>query len=216
MRYSVALLFLGPVLGMASLVTNCPSVLHCTYTDTIVDDVVTVDLHAQGSGTFTLSETLVTDLSGPTPGFIGLANLTFIAGAYGPSSALGTLGDIGCGAVSTSPGGPDDFPVVNYCHDGHVFFSDKILPIHMTISLGCDVFHSCDGEVFLSARFFEWNTETDETRPLSVYFAPAPEPGSIWLSGAGLLAAGILFRKRNQIKPPCTTTPRSADSLMLG
>ncbi len=196
MRWSVALLFLSPVLGMASVVTNCYSA-HCSYTDTIVDDVVTIDLHAQGSGTFTLSETLVTDLSGPTPGFIGLANLTFIAGVYGPSSAFGTFGDIGCAAVSTSPGGPDDHSVVNRCYeDGQAYFFDRILPVHMTIALGCDLLHTCDGEVLLSASFFEWNTETGETRPLSVHFAPAPEPGSIVLSGVGLM--GLVLRKQGR------------------
>jgi PEP-CTERM motif len=203
MRYSVALLFLAPVLGMASVVTNCPSFLHCSYTDTIVDDVVTIDLHAQGSGTFTLSETLVTDLSGPTPGFIGFANLSFIAGVYGPATAFGTLGGIGCGVTGTGYGGPDEHSVVNRCYEGgQAFFFDKILPVHMTIVSGCDLLHTCDGEVFLQASFSEFNTETEEYRPLSVHFAPAPEPGSIWLSGAGLVAAGILFRKRNRSNLP--------------
>ena len=119
MRCSLVLLFLAPVVAMASVIGGCnPGICNETANETIVGNVVTIDFSAaaEHGGMFTLNETLVTDNSG-TPGFIGEAILTFAAGVYGPATAFGTVGELGCGATSTHIGGPDDHPVVNRCYN---------------------------------------------------------------------------------------------------
>jgi len=51
------------------------------------------------------------------------------------------------------------------------------------------------GRVFLEAAFFEMDTETGQTRPLTVQFQ-VPEPGSIVLFGIGLVGLLLLRRSR--------------------
>ena len=198
MRCSVVLLFLAPVVGMASVIGGC-SPGYCSYTanETIVGDLVTIDFSAQAEhgGLFTLSETLVTDNSGD-PGFIGGAILTFSAGVYGPATASGTVGSLGCGATSSGSGGPDDHSVSNTCFNSLGWagpISLGQIPIDMVIQLGNAGFGSSGG-FHLEARFNEFNFGTSEERPVSVHFL-VPEPATMTMAGLGLLAVFLLRRR---------------------
>lgn len=197
MRYSVALLFLAPVVGMASVIGGCsPGDCGYTATESIVGDLVTIDFsaHAEHGGLFTLSETLVTDNSGD-PGFIGGAILTFWAGVYGPATASGTVGELGCGVIGTGNGGPDDHSVVNPCYNSLGWAGPITLgqiPVEMVIQLG-DAGFGSSGGFHLQASFNELNFSTGEERPLAVHFL-VPEPATMTLAGLGLLAVFLLRR----------------------
>jgi len=206
-RSAFALLFLTPIVGMASVIGGCnPGLCNETANETIVGNVVTIDFSAaaEHGGMFTLNETLITDSSG-TPGFLGLANVTLFAGVYGPATDSGVLGgpfsNIGCGATSAGIGGPDDHAVVNHCFNGGLVFPNfplgQIL-VNMVIQLGNAGFGS-SGEVYLQASFSEMNKDTGQIRPLSVNFL-VPEPGSIVLCALGLVGLVLGYCRRTHFE----------------
>ena len=200
-RGSIALLFLAPVVGMASIVGGCnpitPGVCSSGAIETIAGNVVTIDFFAtaEKGGLFTLDETLVTDsnLGGPPGPYIQLVGLTLSSLAYGFTTSSGGLGPYGCAATSSRVPGPDTLPVIVNCYNGGgvVFILGALgqIPVHMQIASS-----GGDGEVRLQASFTELNTETGQSRPLSVSFL-VPEPATMTLEGLGLLAV-ILLRRR--------------------
>src|SRR5215831_6856811 len=100
MRWSIALLFLAPTLGMASLIV----------TKTIVGNVVTIGLDStsEGSQAAKLDETLVISPVDARPWF-GQVNLTLWAIADGIASANGTFGEFAsCRASSGKFPDPDN------------------------------------------------------------------------------------------------------------
>ena len=196
MRYAAALLLLAPVLGMASIVGTC-SPGFCQYgaTETIVGNVITVDLSAstEFGGSFSLTDMFQTDSLVGTPGYLGVVNVDFFAGAYGTATATGSLGPFACSATSSEILGPDTKPVVNHCFNGGVvpvLFPTSLsqIPVNFTLNLGRG-----SGEVRVQATFSEMDLQTGQTRPLSIQLF-VPEPGSIMLVGLGL--TGLALRRR--------------------
>jgi hypothetical protein len=116
-RSAVALLFLAPVVSMASVIGSCgPGLCHDAASETIVGNLVTIDFYveAEHGADFTLNETLITDSSGGPPAFLGLVHLTLWADAFGGAAASGTLGAFQCGVFSNQIPGPDTNDVFDF------------------------------------------------------------------------------------------------------
>ncbi len=197
MRGSFILLFLAPVVAMASVIGGCaPGFCSVSNNQTIVGNLVTIDFSgsAEHGGSFTLDETLVTD--GPSdPEFIGLVQLTLIARALGFATSSGALGTLGCGVSSSQVPGPDTHLVANECDlSGFVPASGEI-PVSMQIQFGS----ASSAGFSLQARFDLIDRETGQISPLGVHFL-VPEPSSLTLCVVGFLAAGIYRRKARRLR----------------
>jgi hypothetical protein len=206
MRGSLFVILLAPIYAIAGVIGSCgPGGGFCSFsaTETAVGNLLTIDFNAvaEHAGGATLNEVVLLDLSGLPPGStmgeLGIADLTFFAGADGFTQSMGAFGgpgiafpDIACAATSMNPN-PDAPPVVNHCYNGGptFFHLQSAIPINMQISAG-----SGSGEVYFQAAFFALDPVGSQIRPVGVSLMPEPIP--IWLCGAGLLAVCI-YRKWN-------------------
>jgi hypothetical protein len=185
MRYLFVLLLLVPVHAVASVLGSC-SVQPCNYfaNETVTGNVMAIDFGVSAQiGSFTLNETLLTDFSNDPTRFLALVRLTFVAEASGFTHTGANLGGIFCDAVSSSVN-PDSPSIVHPCYQDFTssFSEQKEVPIQMIIAAGAG-----SGNVFLRAAFYEVEFQTSQMRPVNISFAPAPEPGPVWLCAGGPL-----------------------------
>jgi hypothetical protein len=190
--------------AMAGVIGSCgPPAGFCNFyaTETAVGNLLTIDFNAiaEHSGGATLNEVVLLDLSGLPPGstigILGIADLTFFAGADGLTQSMGSFGGletaspvIACAAMSLNPN-PDAPAVVNHCYNGGAtfFHLQSAIPINMQIGATAG-----SGEVYFQAAFFALDPVGSEIRPVGVSLLPEPSP--VWLCGAVLLAV-CMYRK---------------------
>jgi hypothetical protein len=198
MRQLLVLLLLAPLYAMGGVIATCSSVGMCGYsaTETAVGNLLTVDLNgfAERSGTFTLDETILLDLSGVPAGSLGIANVTMFAGALGFTSSAGGFATIQCSAMSANDN-PDSAGMLNHCYNGGpaLFPLQSAIPLHMGIQAGGGLHVSGAGEVYLQVAFSALDPSGQRQVPVGVSLLPEPSP--VWLCGAGLVAAAV-YRRR--------------------
>jgi|GEM_PF-3415045 len=199
---ALLLMILGPLAAMAGVIVSCPNT-ECGFSDveTAVGNIGTVDFAAgfsstvAATATFALSQAFVTD-GQVRPGWM---QLTFWSdGDYGFgsfSTGSGTFaGQFGCTGSTR---------ILTLCYNNSLqpILLGQTLPVQMQIqvsrfSVAPGLSDGGGRELFLQAQFFEVNPVTGLLgAPAQVSFIP--EPGSMWLCGAGFAVAAILRQRRS-------------------
>jgi len=189
---------------MATVIVNCPSSnTGCGVVldnETAVGNTGTIDFAADFSSTlpslatFTLSQAFVTGGAVRS----GWMRLTFWSdgdyGAAGSSTGTGTLGAFSCTGSAQ---------ILTLCYNNSLqpISLGQAIPISLQLQISRLNTNSglSDGggrELYLQAQFFE-NAGGQTGAPVAVSLL-TPEPGSVWLCGAGLIAAGVLLRRTNR------------------